>query len=732
MAPDLLPHNFGRDGLFSSRIDSLTTKTTSPALRKCGAQLGVADELSRLQSSMSLLKALVVDVDCSTRRSSITELEGIVRDLIYEVEDSLDELEDQHYKMMGRRINRWSNWKEALRNAFANRAWDAATRIIDVRGRADIANCQLKAFLGIVLDGDGNVEEDAPRKLQVEMPPPLEQPLVGREKESERLMQWLTDADGSDGGDDVSILPVVGMGGLGKTALVRSVVHEPKVLDYFQLRMWVSVSQNCNVKELTRQMLESLSAVTGEEYPDTANLDRLQTVLMDELRSKRFLLVLDDVWNEDRSRWEMFFAPLMSGLPGSKILVTTRSSKVSDAMGVIEPMFLPALSDESFWTFFKMCAFGSEDSEKFPGLELIGKKISERLKGLPLAAVTVGRHLNSKLEEKHWETILESDVWKLEQGPNDLVPVLELSYRYLPAHLKLCFSFCGLFPNDYVFDKLSLVQMWMAHDYIIPQGNSPIEDVGSEYFDDLLYKSFFQSHCDGYIMHPLLGDLARYISKDECFTVQDGMSESMIPTTVRHISVQAPNIKLEQFIDMCKNKKLRTLLFFGKFGDNVCRALDGVENESTSIRVLDFGHCNIEKLPDSIGKLKQLRYLDACGTRIRTLPRSFFSLYKLQVLKVLNGSFMHLPEVTKLINLRYIDVVNYYISQLEKAGGRTSFQELSHYGYVIEELENMTEHVHRFQRMELSGDTCFKLNNKRQVDDMSLKWASRMNACRGY
>jgi len=113
--------------------------------------------------------------------------------------------------------------------------------------------------------------------------------------------------------------------------------------------------------------------------------------------------------------------------------------------------------------------------------------------GLPLAARTLGNILNAKLDEGHWRSILESEIWELNQHRNDILPVLESSYHYLLAHLKPCFSYCALFPKGHQFDKDSLVQMWIAQGFVAAQGKARLEDVGSGYFDDLLHRSLSEA-----------------------------------------------------------------------------------------------------------------------------------------------------------------------------------------------------------------------------------------------
>ncbi|OAY68034.1 putative disease resistance protein RGA1 [Ananas comosus] len=203
-----------------------------------------------------------------------------------------------------------------------------------------------------------------------------------------------------------------------------------------------------------RERVIALLLPFGDESR-TSNDENYSDVLLTKMAtSKRFLLVLDDVWNEDKMEWQKFYAPIRNGQRGSMILTTTRSLKVADVMGTADSVFLEGLPDDSFWEFFKVCAFGYEKESVNQELESIGKKIATKLKGSPLAAKTVGGLLSEKMEAKHWRTIMNSEMWKLRHGENDILPALQLSYQYLPPHLKRCFSICSFFPKDYESTKI--------------------------------------------------------------------------------------------------------------------------------------------------------------------------------------------------------------------------------------------------------------------------------------
>lgn len=113
--------------------------------------------------------------------------------------------------------------------------------------------------------------------------------------------------------------------------------------------------------------------------------------------------------------------------------------------------------------------------------------------------------------------ILQTDEWKLQQGPDDVIPALKLSYIHLPFHLQKCFSYCALFPKDHRFDGLDLVRIWISQGFV-SSGNKRMEETGHQYLNDLVDRGFFE-RSTYYFMHDLIHDLAHIVSSDECHMI---------------------------------------------------------------------------------------------------------------------------------------------------------------------------------------------------------------------
>eukprot|EP00268_Persea_americana_P053499 TRINITY_DN6059_c0_g1_i5.p1 TRINITY_DN6059_c0_g1~~TRINITY_DN6059_c0_g1_i5.p1 ORF type:complete len:322 (-),score=57.81 TRINITY_DN6059_c0_g1_i5:505-1401(-) len=237
-----------------------------------------------------------------------------------------------------------------------------------------------------------------------------DEPIVfGRETDREKVVGLLTsDDDSLAANSGIQVVPICGMGGLGKTTLAQLAYNDERVVKHFEVKAWVYVSQDFNLIRLANAIVKS---VTGSD-PHLTNLDPFQVSIKEALKGKKFLLVLDDVWNENCSDWDALRAPLMFGARGSRILVTTRSKtvsqRVSSNMGTVPTHFLRGLSDDDSWSLFERRAFVDGDSDAHPDLVKIGKKIINKCNGLPLAVKTLGGLLRSVVDVVEWEAILKA------------------------------------------------------------------------------------------------------------------------------------------------------------------------------------------------------------------------------------------------------------------------------------------------------------------------------------
>ncbi|KAK6234436.1 hypothetical protein QUC31_006842 [Theobroma cacao] len=337
--------------------------------------------------------------------------------------------------------------------------------------------------------------------------------VCGRNDDKEALIKMLLSDDSSS--QELGVISIVGMGGLGKTTLAQLLYNDSTVTDWFELKVWVCVTEKFDVYGVTRTIIERLASTTC----DTKDLNLLQIQLSERLKGKKFLLVLDDVWNKKYANWEALELPLKSAAEGSKIIVTTRDEGVASAMRTTTSSYnLKPLSEKDCWSLFtKQVCSGSRNTTIRPDLEAMGREIVKKCKGLPLAIKTLGGLLRMKVDANKWEKILKSDIWEFSDEESDILPALMLSYHYLPSYLKPCFAFCSLFPKDYLFQKEKLVLLWMGEGLLdnFKEKGRTLEEVGDDCFDELASRSFFQRSSGSgtqFVMHDLLHDLAEFVS----------------------------------------------------------------------------------------------------------------------------------------------------------------------------------------------------------------------------
>ncbi|XP_047964645.1 putative disease resistance protein RGA1 [Salvia hispanica] len=267
---------------------------------------------------------------------------------------------------------------------------------------------------------------------------------IGRDDDVPKLVDMLTQTHQEE--RMFSIVALVGMGGMGKTTLTKKVFNHERVKARFGSLIWVHVSQTFDPIILFKKILSTLPSQGGDECQSKEAILRK---LKDALKEKTYLLVLDDVWNEDVPKWEDFMNS-MSGVTstmGNGIIITTRSQNVASIVRPLE-YTLSGLSDDDCWSIIKAKAFDGNE-EVPPQFEIIGKKIAEACRGLPLAANVVGGVLRRCKSEEEWRLISVNCLSDAE-GAERIKKILKLSFDYLPSpSLKKCFAYCSVFPKGH-------------------------------------------------------------------------------------------------------------------------------------------------------------------------------------------------------------------------------------------------------------------------------------------
>ncbi|KAK2649824.1 hypothetical protein Ddye_017313 [Dipteronia dyeriana] len=672
----------------------------SPIVEEFGLLWGVNDELEKLRSTLSMIQAVLEDESkWQNQGKAVGVWLARLEDVAYEADDILDEfatvakLRDVATGSQSSKAYKLHRFFSSLDPSKIIFRHDMAHRIKQIRKRIDeigkdAANLRLR-------ESEKERAHEVRREMSTSAFTDVSK-IVGRDREKEQIISFLA-VDPLLCNPPLRIFSIVGVGGLGKTTLAQLVYNDLWMQKYFDIRIWVSVSQVFDATQLAKAIIESITLKPQEQM----QLNALHVILAILLYGKRYLLVLDNVCddsNNAKDDWNKLLVQLRWGAAGSTIIITTRSQIVASNMGNISNYPLRGMSNEDCFTVFNLNAFEKGNPNTYPNLVEIGRKIARKCHGLPLAVKTLGGLLNSKLDEQEWNAILNNNIWDLHstEDGNGILPSLKLSYQHLPSHLKRCFAYCSLFPKGYVFNKDKLVRLWMAEGFIHPEGCTPMELVGRSYFDTLFKRSLFQ-YANGhqqkqpeYIMHDLIHDLAQTISGGGHLRVQDAKMNNTKKT--RHLSI-CDRLEQNMFKASVRSKNLRTFLLLHKGGEWFEQFPSEMFDRLKCLRVLNLNKIfQIKKLPNSIGDMKHLRFLNLKRSSLKSVPASICKLYNLQTLILSHTRLNKLPNsIGNLVNLGYLDLSGTCLGKLPKSVG--NLINLRHLSFSSWQLSSLPQSI---------------------------------------
>nr|GMC51315.1 putative disease resistance protein RGA3 [Ipomoea batatas]GME09588.1 putative disease resistance protein RGA3 [Ipomoea batatas] len=662
------------DGLISSVVEQLINILKHQA-HELKRTLSVEKEISNLSSKLEKISEVLDDAEKrSYKEKGIKLWIENIKDFSYQVDDVLDEWRT-------RTLRQQIESPEVSRSSFLpsrfHYKWFAMHRVIAKKIK------ELDSTLDRITKEKDQFKFDYASTTHTSAASHSDQELMrvttafdvdaseiqGRKSDASALISKLVENSGQEArngnGNGPPVISIVGTGGIGKTALALLVFEDEQIKTHFgDERVWICVSHPFDQIKIAKAIVES----TTKSSTDLSQLQLLLEKIRRTLSGKRFLLVMDDVWTEQYAKWEPLKNSLKDGLPGSRILVTSRSERVARMMGSVYLHQLDLISDSDAWLLLSRIAFSGRREEECEKLKDIGQKIAQKCKGLPLASKVMGSLLCFKDTRDDWQNVLDNKIWELEEVVTDLFPHLYLSYNDLTPKMKQCFSYCAVFPKDYEIEVDKLIRIWMAQGYVT------MESKGRELFGGLVMCSFFQDlkkdDMDFNIiisckMHDIVHDFAQFLTKNECYSI-DQHEDKVGIKNLRHLSWQNTGRNMN-LASICDIGKLRS--FFAE-----CLSPEQLTpdlfNGLKSVRVLRLHGCVLQelpkeignllhlRLPEGIGNLRQLRYINLSLSKVEELPDTICSLENLQTLDLKECErFSRLPDkIGDLIQLRHLNI----------------------------------------------------------------------------
>ncbi|KAG0521506.1 hypothetical protein BDA96_08G166600 [Sorghum bicolor] len=479
-----------------------------------------------------------------------------------------------------------------------------------------------------------------------------ESKLIGRQSEKSQILKLMS----NELSQDFEVITVWGMGGLGKTTLVKDVYQSLELNAMFDKRACVTVKRPFNHTEILNSLAEQLSS-QKQWNPDI-------------LEGKKYLIVLDDLsttkeWNDIQNHFPRMVAE-------SRIIVTTRLNEIARhcSSKPTHIMELKILEEKDALDLFTEKVFGkiTNLNEECPELYEVAELIMKKCKGLPLAIVTIGGFLakqpKTPMEWKKLNSHISAEL-EMNQGLRNIKNVLNKSYDGLPYHLKPCFLYLSIFPEDQDIKRNRLVRRWIAEGYSTEVLGKPLIETAESHFMELVDRSMILPNKTTYFSKKVINscqvhDLMREISISKAaeenlvFRLEEDCSSNTIGTA-RHLTISA-NWKGDEadFESMVDVSRIRSLTVFGKwrqfFISDKMRFLRVLDLQDTKglcnhhlehigklvhLRYLSLRGClGIYHLPDSVGNMRQLQTLDIRLTWIAMLPKTIVKLKQLQYLRI--------------------------------------------------------------------------------------------------
>ncbi|KAK4438441.1 putative late blight resistance proteinR1A-10 [Sesamum alatum] len=614
------------------------------------------NQVEKLESDLRLFKAFLRDSTKKRRKDeSLRELVRQIRDVVYEAEDIIDAFVTQAAE---------SKSKSYFLRAFQTpvKLHGIATDIERVSAKVkDIYGDKNRIDFAALNVGDGGPEESEPPTVRQEN-------VVGFEDEAEKIIGYLTEET-----QQLDVISIIGMPGLGKTTLAGKIFRDPAVLYEFPTRIWVYVSQDFTRKNILLDIMREFTRLDEDMYNKSDS--ELARLVASHLERGKFLIVMDDVWTAED--WEKLQIALPKSNKMGKVLITSRHVEVGRYANKNRlPHKLRFLTQEESWLLLQLEVFGKPECP--PELEVLGKLIVDQCDRLPLAIVVIGGILVKKFsalddiatKRNAWTKVSNSVSTYLSEDPGRrMEKIIALSYDKLPYHLRACFLYLGIFPEDFEMPVWKLIRMWIAEGFIQEKTGISLEETAENYVEDLINRNLLRverRRSDGRVKTCRIHDMLR----DFCIKEAGNERENFLQEMKRSIDGFEPSVaEVQKFRRLCIHSSILNFISSRPYGPRVrsfvCFSKEEValpiENISAIpaafklLRVLEVKPIKFTKLTSDMYQLVHLRYL-TLSIDLAILPAAFSKLWNIQTLVVdtTSRTLEIKADIWKMIQLRHL------------------------------------------------------------------------------